>query len=737
MTVADIFVDIGKARADGHDQRAIVRVVQKPTPDYHQRFTSVERDWSNTGATDWRQQRYRDKRNTAVQFSPIAEEQRPRDAPLPSVENETISGTPSRSLDNEELGGPYSPQEQNRESKKRKTSTESSGPAKHRRIEDEQPTLSSVSPQRKRTNVPTFASPHRRPSLTERTAPNESIGLGVTKSPLSKKSAQANIPSSQNNATVSTPQPAGKHLHSAMRKSSPLTAHSEQRRSVSFNEPIVNGAAQSTPQVNSSQSKASQKKATHKGRKPTSSDAQESPYTPSNRNTMTPDQQQQKQMDDQFARIKQGLEAKEKARLRKDLQNPDISTASKDIIKKLLKTFESIEVAKNNAKANNGGEDQSRYISNLQRKLPSLRNKLAQSRDKKDAEKAPEPSLPVSEATITRSIPSPVADRSAAPAASQPETWSFGSIAPSSTGKLESQSQPTPIRRVTRSSASASQESMPWKSPSKSPAPRQSSSASVAVRSPPKLNRVDTQPPVEGSNVDVQEETEPPRPKDAQQDDVEMEDAESEEDSSENSSSEESSSDESVNDGETSAVKVSKADERMDEDNADQADVDGSDEKAESPNGSPAMANGFIDGAADEDSEEDDEAQDEAEEGDEMKDFIDDGSERTEDSEDSEESEESEEEQAEDEDSGENAKAEATEAQVAEEQVEESAENNEQDDAQDEAQDEAQAKSQADKSQGVEGDHDEPNQLEPPSKEQDDSEYESLDNSDDSDSEIE
>lgn len=732
MTVADIFVDIGKARADGHDQRAIVRVVQKPTPDYHQRFTSVERDWSNTGATDWRQQRYRDKRNTAVQFSPIAEEHRPRDAPLPSVENETISGTSPRSLDNEELSGPYSPQEQNRESKKRKTSTESSGPAKHRRIE-EQPTLSSVSPLRKRANIPTFASPHRRPSLAERTAPNESIGLGVTKSPLSKKSAQANIPSSQNTATVYTPQPAGKHLHSAMRKSSPLTIHSEQRRSVSFNEPIVNGAAQSTPQVNSSRSKASQKKSTNKGRKPTSSDAQESPYTPSNRNTMTPDQQQQKQMDDQFARIKQDLEAKEKARLKKDLQNPDISTASKDIIKKLLKTFESIEVAKNNAKANNGGEDQSRYISNLQRKLPSLRNKLAQSRGKKDAEKAPEPSLPVSEATVTRSIPSPVASRSAAPAASQPETWSFGSIVPSSTAKLESQSQPTPTRRVTRSSASASQESMPRKSPSKSPAPRQSSSASVAVRSPPKSNRVDPQPPVEGSNVDVQEETESPRPKDAQQDDVEMEDAESEEDSSEDSSSEESSSDESVNDGEASAVKVSKADERMDEDNAGQADVDGSDEKAESPNGSPAMANGFIDDAANEDSEEDDEEQNEAE-GDEMKDFIDDGSERTEDSE---ESEKSEEEKAEDEDSGENAKPEAIDTQGAEEQVEESDENNEQDDAQDEAQDEAQAKSQADKGQAVEGDHDEQNQSESPSKEQDNSEYESLDNSDDSDSEIE
>lgn len=47
MTVADVFVDNGKARADGHDQRRAVRVVQKPANGEVSpvRFPSVTQDW--------------------------------------------------------------------------------------------------------------------------------------------------------------------------------------------------------------------------------------------------------------------------------------------------------------------------------------------------------------------------------------------------------------------------------------------------------------------------------------------------------------------------------------------------------------------------------------------------------------------------------------------------------------------------------------------------------------------
>lgn len=47
MTVADVFVDNGKARADGHDQRRAVRVIQKPANREASpvRFPSVAQDW--------------------------------------------------------------------------------------------------------------------------------------------------------------------------------------------------------------------------------------------------------------------------------------------------------------------------------------------------------------------------------------------------------------------------------------------------------------------------------------------------------------------------------------------------------------------------------------------------------------------------------------------------------------------------------------------------------------------
>ncbi|KAJ5644170.1 uncharacterized protein N7484_006677 [Penicillium longicatenatum] len=48
MSVEEVFVNRGKARADGHDQRGIVRVIQKPhdRPDAPaQRFPSVDLDF--------------------------------------------------------------------------------------------------------------------------------------------------------------------------------------------------------------------------------------------------------------------------------------------------------------------------------------------------------------------------------------------------------------------------------------------------------------------------------------------------------------------------------------------------------------------------------------------------------------------------------------------------------------------------------------------------------------------
>jgi hypothetical protein len=46
FTVADVFVDHGRASADGLDQRAAVRVVQKPVENRPIRYGSVVQDWS-------------------------------------------------------------------------------------------------------------------------------------------------------------------------------------------------------------------------------------------------------------------------------------------------------------------------------------------------------------------------------------------------------------------------------------------------------------------------------------------------------------------------------------------------------------------------------------------------------------------------------------------------------------------------------------------------------------------
>jgi hypothetical protein len=47
MTVADVFVDFGKASRDGLDQRGTLRVIQRPAPSAPVRFPSVDLDWDS------------------------------------------------------------------------------------------------------------------------------------------------------------------------------------------------------------------------------------------------------------------------------------------------------------------------------------------------------------------------------------------------------------------------------------------------------------------------------------------------------------------------------------------------------------------------------------------------------------------------------------------------------------------------------------------------------------------
>ncbi|KAJ5989624.1 hypothetical protein N7481_004834 [Penicillium waksmanii] len=492
MTVADVFLDVGKAFSDGHDQRAIVRVIQKPARHAPQRFSSVVQDWDGAVNKGFNHNNSR----VGNQFSPIAEEgyapasaqkspagQRPHDAPLPSIEiqskyhrDQAIPGTPPiRSSGSEELGDSPSP-EQGRRSKKRKPSLEENGPVKQRRVgEDrlEATEASATSPQRKRVNVPTFASPHRRASLSERPAANNSIGLGVTKSPLFKKPAKPDTPSSQNPGPMSTPSnaptPSGSMVPpSAMRKSSPASIQSEKRRSISFNkQPILN--SQSTPQASSSKAKTPRTKTPKPADKNSASGSKESSNFPPSSNTSTPmtqEEREQEEREKQFARIQK--EVMEKISLKKKLKDPTTKPKVLSIVQEMLDIFAQVDDRKNR------GEDQStRPINRLKRKLSPLRKRLiaAEAEPTTDAretetsefqEEEPETEAEP-DARVTRSMTfTPTAPTNS----SQAPTWSFNNVASSSTQKpvtrRESQS---PRRRGSRSSATGSQTSPPKQSP--------------------------------------------------------------------------------------------------------------------------------------------------------------------------------------------------------------------------------------------------------------------------------
>ncbi|CAI7651633.1 unnamed protein product [Penicillium viridicatum] len=75
LTVADVWVDYGKARTDGLDQRGSVRVLQKPTAAAPERFPSVDQDWDAAIVAYERKRAMKDKKEAMeTQFPAIQEE---------------------------------------------------------------------------------------------------------------------------------------------------------------------------------------------------------------------------------------------------------------------------------------------------------------------------------------------------------------------------------------------------------------------------------------------------------------------------------------------------------------------------------------------------------------------------------------------------------------------------------------------------------------------------------------
>ncbi|KAL2830370.1 hypothetical protein BJY01DRAFT_227326 [Aspergillus pseudoustus] len=78
MTVAEVFVDNGKARSDGLDQRRVVRVIQKPANGDNSpvRLPSVTQDWDEAAEKYELQRRIKKEKHEAEQLETIAEESR-------------------------------------------------------------------------------------------------------------------------------------------------------------------------------------------------------------------------------------------------------------------------------------------------------------------------------------------------------------------------------------------------------------------------------------------------------------------------------------------------------------------------------------------------------------------------------------------------------------------------------------------------------------------------------------
>lgn len=97
MTTADVWVDQGKARADGHDQNATARVIQKPAPYAPVRFPSVEQDW-NVAASSYEISKQRKAEESALKHPRIPEE-----PPLESSPEATPAGVdqPLRSVESD------------------------------------------------------------------------------------------------------------------------------------------------------------------------------------------------------------------------------------------------------------------------------------------------------------------------------------------------------------------------------------------------------------------------------------------------------------------------------------------------------------------------------------------------------------------------------------------------------------------------------------------------------------
>lgn len=535
LTVEDVFVDRGKARADGHDQRATVRVIQKPTAHCPERFPSVLQDWEGA-VQESKRRRSKTKKEIAKQFSPVLEEdagledtvmqdspieQRHRDLPVPSVEahetttagqqephSDAIAGTPPlNGLGSEELGSPSPPERQQRplsQSRKRKQSPEEEeAPVKNPRLEEntrstqqlaaqslepaaEIAPASAPSPLRKRNRIPSFASPHRRrPSISEKPADvhKPGLGLGITKSPSTARTVMLDMPSSQTSL--------GAPLFPSSAPTAPTLLDQDHGSATKQSQSLQSAMRKNTPVSKSHQRRsvsfANGNDIAQEFQEPQSTPqdgahlkpSQNTPTdsgTPSSSQIVYPPGFSEEKIQKIRAQVEQ--EAREIESVNNKLKDPNTDPRCLSPLRQLSDLFAEI-------KSREGRGKDTRKLRDLRKKLAGPRKKIQmiqKEASEKDSPPSTEPPLPPSASKVDRSIP--VTTVNAPSGLDTTPTWSFGS-----TGKAQSNRRSSVASSNGTHEATSSQHAQPDTSRQKTSENSEAQSTPSASKSPALASR--------------------------------------------------------------------------------------------------------------------------------------------------------------------------------------------------------------------------------------------------------
>ncbi|KAJ5638931.1 hypothetical protein N7528_001321 [Penicillium herquei] len=245
LSVADVFINRGKAETDGFDQSGIVRVIQKPAIHAPTRFPSVVQDFDGPVAS-------RGRRQSPI-FSPISEEpHEPYDSPsFPAQRLDLTSETPTlpMNISNDYSNPPTSSYASvTAQSRKRSLdSTENNRPPKEPRLGTVVHTARNTTPPPQPTRgtlqrpprIPTFARPN--PKLSYSKPHGNGLGLDPSTSPKARRRGSlTNIPSTDFNSHVSGSSPPPLPVISTTLSQTPRDRRHIQDRHVTFSDsPMV------------------------------------------------------------------------------------------------------------------------------------------------------------------------------------------------------------------------------------------------------------------------------------------------------------------------------------------------------------------------------------------------------------------------------------------------------------------------------------------------------------------